>query len=69
SRGALVSLFPVGVGPWAATSIALRWPLDGLEWTRGSIGISNVIQSPECHIEVSAGRFLVVLPLGVLWEC
>ena len=68
SPGTLVSLFPMGRGPWKAASEGLQWPLAGLEWTRGSFGISNVVLSSECRIDAASGRFLVILPLGASWR-
>jgi thiamine pyrophosphokinase len=61
----LVSVFPLGDGPWSARSEGLKWPLDGLSWDRGFFGISNVIDnnvaaSGEFSIRALSGRFLIV---------
>jgi thiamine pyrophosphokinase len=61
--GALVSVFPLGEGPWEAESAGLRWPLGGLPWDRGFFGLSNVAEGPAAGIRVRRGRFLVLLPL------
>jgi thiamine pyrophosphokinase len=61
--GALVSVFPLGEGPWEAESAGLRWPLGGLPWDRGWFGLSNVVEGCSANIRVRRGRFLVVLPL------
>ncbi|MDR2535969.1 MAG: thiamine diphosphokinase [Treponema sp.] len=59
--GNLISLFPVGAGPWSAKSQGLKWTLDGLLWDPGIFGISNA--ALETHFSVSAekGRFLVII--------
>jgi thiamine pyrophosphokinase len=61
--GALVSVFPLGEGPWEAESAGLRWPLGGLPWNRGFFGLSNMAEEGAVSIRVRRGRFLVVLPL------
>lgn len=60
----LVSVFPLGSGPWKAESRGLRWPLEGLPWDRGFFGISNTAPEGNFSIRALQGRFLVVLPLG-----
>ena len=59
----IVSLFPLGAGPWRAESSGLKWPLNGLEWERGSAWISNI--AAERHIEICAvkGRLMVITPM------
>lgn len=59
----LVSVFPLGIGPWKALSHALKWPLDGVVWNRGYAGISNVTAGNPVMIEAAGGSFLAVLPL------
>lgn len=66
--GATVSFFPVGQGPWSAESVGLKWPLDVVSWTRGSIGISNIAVSSSFSVSVASGRFLAVMPLGLRWS-
>jgi thiamine pyrophosphokinase len=65
SSGALVSVFPLGEGPWEAESAGLRWPLGGLPWDRGFFGLSNVAEGGAALIRVRRGRFLAVLPLAL----
>jgi thiamine pyrophosphokinase len=60
--GALVSVFPLGAGPWEAESGGLKWPLAGLPWDRGFFGLSNVAESGSFWLRAGRGRFLVVLP-------
>ncbi|MDR0475948.1 MAG: thiamine diphosphokinase [Treponema sp.] len=70
----IVSVFPLGEGPWEAESSSLKWPLKGLEWKRGSFGISNTAEtadtrsvdfkSVEFRIRSICGRFLIILPFG-----
>ncbi|MDR2483589.1 MAG: thiamine diphosphokinase [Treponema sp.] len=66
SLGSLVSVFPLGTGPWKAQSHALKWPLDGVAWNRGYAGISNVTAGNPVLIEAAGGSFLAVLPLAAL---
>jgi thiamine pyrophosphokinase len=60
--GALVSVFPLGAGPWEVESAGLRWPLKGLPWDRGFFGLSNVAENGSFRLRAGKGRFLVVLP-------
>ena len=56
----LVSVFPLGPGPWEAESTGLKWPLAGLTWARDFIAISN--EAPDGYFSIKArkGRFLVM---------
>jgi thiamine pyrophosphokinase len=63
-KGASVSIFPLGTGPWKAESEGLKWPLEGLAWDRGFYGLSNVAETGEFSIMARKGRFMVILPLG-----
>ena len=58
--GSLVSVFPLGAGPWAAESSGLKWPLDGLAWERGGFGLSNVAVEGAFRIRSIQGRFMVM---------
>jgi thiamine pyrophosphokinase len=60
--GSLVSVFPLGEGPWEAASRSLRWPLDGLTWRRAYYGISNRTLGDSFSIRALRGRFLIILP-------
>jgi thiamine pyrophosphokinase len=62
-KDALVSVFPLGEGPWEAESKWLKWPLKGLKWDRGFFGLSNVALSGEFFIKAEKGRFIVILPM------
>jgi thiamine pyrophosphokinase len=62
--GSLVSVFPLGPGPWEAESEGLCWPLRGLPWDRGFFGLSNVAEAGPVTLRAGRGRFLVVLPLA-----
>jgi thiamine pyrophosphokinase len=63
-RGGLVSVFPLGAGPWEAESRGLRWPLAGLPWKRGFFGISNEASESGFSIRAARGFFLAIMPLG-----
>ena len=59
----MVSVFPLGEGPWEAESRGLRWPLAGLPWSRGFFGISNTAPGGSFSVKAEQGRFMVMLPL------
>ena len=62
-KGACVSVFPLSGGPWEAKSEGLKWQLNGVPWTRGFFGLSNVAVDGEFTVAVKAGRFMVILPV------
>jgi thiamine pyrophosphokinase len=62
AAGGLLSVFPLGPGPWEARSGGLKWPLDGLSWNRGFFGLSNAAETGDFFIRAEAGRFLVIIP-------
>jgi thiamine pyrophosphokinase len=56
----IVSLFPLGKGPWKAASNGLKWPLDTVIWDRGICGVSNETTGAPLRIEATTGSFLAV---------
>jgi thiamine pyrophosphokinase len=64
-KSRIVSIFPLGNGPWKAQSSGLKWPLDtaaaSTMWKRGFFGISNTAETGEFTLKVSAGNFLIVI--------
>jgi thiamine pyrophosphokinase len=62
--GRLVSVFPLGTGPWEAESRGLTWPLAGLPWDRGFFGVSNLAPDGGFAIRAVRGFFLVIMPFG-----
>jgi thiamine pyrophosphokinase len=60
-QGNVVSVFPLGGGPWKAASTGLKWPLDNVRWERGLYGLSNVALGPEITVSAARGRFLVII--------
>ncbi|GHU61084.1 hypothetical protein FACS189445_2690 [Spirochaetia bacterium] len=60
----LVSVFPLGIGPWEAESRGLKWPLAGLPWKRGFFGVSNEASDGRFEIRAIRGRFLAIMPFG-----
>jgi thiamine pyrophosphokinase len=62
--GCLVSVFPLGTGPWEAESRGLKWPLAGLPWKRGFFGVSNMAPGGGFEIRAVRGFFLVIMPFG-----
>jgi thiamine pyrophosphokinase len=58
----LVSVFPLAHGPWEAESSGLKWPLEGLSWERGSLGLSNEALTGSFEIRSIRGRFMVIMP-------
>ena len=63
-ENALVSVLPLGEGPWKALSQGLRWPLDEVSWDRGFIGVSNVAPGGEFTLNITRGRFMIIVPRG-----
>ena len=59
----IVSVFPLGAGPWEAKSTGLKWPLAGLSWDRGFFGLSNAALEGDFSIKAEKGRFMAILPL------
>ncbi|MDR1248493.1 MAG: thiamine diphosphokinase [Treponema sp.] len=57
----MVSVFPLGTGPWEAESRGLKWPLAGLPWKRGFFGISNVAVEDGFSIRAVRGFFLAIM--------
>ncbi|MCL2196962.1 MAG: thiamine diphosphokinase [Treponema sp.] len=62
-KDAIVSVFPLGAGPWEAKSEGLKWPLTGLSWDRGFFGLSNAAVDGNFSIIAESGRFMVILQL------
>jgi thiamine pyrophosphokinase len=60
-QGRLVSVFPLGNGPWKAESKGLKWDLGNASWGRGLFGLSNVAITDEIEINVKQGRFMVIV--------
>jgi len=60
----LVSVFPLGSGPWKAESKGLKWELGNARWERGLFGLSNVAINDEIEINARQGRFMVLLEEG-----
>lgn len=57
----LVSVFPLGSGPWKVRSFGLEWPLENVDFGRWH-SLSNVARG-EARVESAEGRFLVIRPL------
>jgi thiamine pyrophosphokinase len=57
----LVSVFPLGDGPWHINSWGLKWPLDDLIWSRGFAGISNIALNGLFSLSARAGSFLIII--------
>jgi len=60
-KGCIVSVFPLGGGPWKARSTGLKWPLDSVHWERGLYSLSNVATESEMTINAQQGRFMIIL--------
>lgn len=60
--GRIVSFFPAGNAVCHMRSEGLKWPLDGLEWRRGDVGISNEVVSDPLRVEMESGRLIMVRP-------
>ncbi|MCL2138588.1 MAG: thiamine diphosphokinase [Treponema sp.] len=62
-QGSIVSVFPLGGGPWKTESRGLKWALDSVRWKRGYNGLSNVATGPQIEISAKQGRFIIILEL------
>ena len=60
-QGSVVSVFPLGGGPWKAQSTGLKWPLDNVRWERGLYGLSNVALEPGVSVSATQGRFIIII--------
>jgi thiamine pyrophosphokinase len=61
----VVSVFPLGTGPWKAQSTGLKWQLASAQWRRGFFGISNAAETESFTIRVLTGRFLVLITRSI----
>jgi thiamine pyrophosphokinase len=61
--GAMVSLLPLGEGPWDAESKGLKWPVAGLPWSRGFIAISNLALEGPFRVDLKRGRLMLITGL------
>jgi thiamine pyrophosphokinase len=62
-QDALVSVFPLGGGPWEAESGGLKWSLNKLPWNRGFFGLSNIAVDGKFNVKAVSGRFMIIIPL------
>jgi thiamine pyrophosphokinase len=61
AKGGVVSVFPLGAGPWQAKSAGLKWPLDGVAWESGGFSLSNVAERLPFEIRSKKGEFMVIV--------
>jgi thiamine pyrophosphokinase len=59
-RGQTFSFFPMSEIVDRMRSTGLKWPLDGLAWTSGQAGISNVAVKDEVVVTVGRGRLMAI---------
>jgi len=59
----VVSVFPLGAGPWKAESSGLKWPINDLVWERGSAWISNIATEGPFEVRAVKGRLMIILPM------
>ncbi len=62
--GERISFAPLGSVACRMESRGLRWPLDGLTWRRGDLGISNEFAEREVRVTIRSGRLLMIRTLG-----
>ncbi|GHV84123.1 thiamine pyrophosphokinase [Spirochaetia bacterium] len=60
-KNTVVSVYPVGASPCKAESYGLKWSLNGIAWTMGAAGISNIALEERWTINVVSGSFLIVV--------
>lgn len=58
--GRLISVFPVGEGPWRMRSEGLAWKTDDVPWSRGNFGISNRALNGRVRLHDVCGAFLFI---------
>lgn len=61
--GETISLLPVGLNRCRMKSEGLKWPLDGIVWKKGDIGISNESTDRRCRVKMIEGRLILVRAL------
>jgi thiamine pyrophosphokinase len=64
-RGRTVSFFPLGPVS-VIRSRGLKWPLTGLSWDEGDVGISNVGTEDIIQVELQSGALLMILEREVM---
>ncbi len=63
-KGQTVSFFPLGESVGSMDSEGLKWPLTGMEWKRGEMGISNIVTSDHGRVRVGKGKLLMIRTLA-----
>ncbi|MDR1626990.1 MAG: thiamine diphosphokinase [Spirochaetia bacterium] len=63
-KGKEISLFPLGSQRVRMRSTGLKWPLGGLEWRIGDVGISNIVADNYAEIQIVTGALLLMRPWG-----
>lgn len=58
--GEVISILPIGRGPWRLRSSGLRWPLSKARWQRADTGIRNEATTATVAITVLRGALLVI---------
>jgi len=56
----IVSVFPLGDGPWQLQSENLKWPVDFYKWEKGKFGISNRTVKNMYSLKSIMGKFLII---------
>jgi thiamine pyrophosphokinase len=65
SVGEVIGFFPVGCDTCEMRSTGLRWPLDGVLWNKGDIGVSNELSESRAEIQMKRGRLLMIRDIEV----
>ena len=60
-KNTIISIFPLGCGPWKASSKGLKWNLNYLKWDKGFFSLSNITQNKKNTIKAEKGRFMIVV--------
>ena len=58
----IVSIFPLGEGPWKIQSEGLKWPVDAVDF-RTWHSLSNLVEQGWGSLQVISGHFLILTPL------
>ena len=64
--GSTISFFPIGTNRCTMISTGLKWPLNGLKWTKGDAGVSNQAVSDTVEVQMRTGSAVFVGELETL---
>lgn len=63
-KNSTVSFFPVSKNKCKMVSKGLKWELDGLNWTIGDSGVSNIALDETIIINMISGKLVMIMAIG-----